>query len=140
MMKAVKSIVKLLIKAGEATPAPPIGPSLAQHGINIAEFCSKFNEITKDKKGEILPAIITIYEDRSFDFVIKKPPVSELIKKFAKIEKGSKEAGRITAATIRVEDVRKIAEEKMEDLNTDNIENVVKIVTGTAKSMGVEVE
>lgn len=139
-MKPVKSIVKLLVKGGEATPAPPIGPSLAQHGINIADFCAKFNEATKTRRGEILPAVITVYEDRTFDFIIKKPPVSELIKKFAKIEKGSKQAGHNVAATIKIDDVKKIAEEKIEDLNTDDIDAAVKIVSGTAKSMGVKVE
>lgn len=139
-MKQIKSIVKLLVKGGEATPAPPIGPSLAQHGINISEFCSRFNDATRDRKGEILPAVITVFEDKTFEFIIKKPPVSELIKKIAKIEKGSKEAGKNIVAKLSIGDIKKIAEDKIEDLNVDNIDAAVKIVAGTAKSMGVKIE
>lgn len=140
MAKAIKAKVKLIIPAGEATPAPPIGPSLAQFGINIGEFCSKFNEATKEKKGVKIPVEITIYEDRTFDFVLKKPPVSDLIKKYLKIEKGSGEPRKIIVGKLSKEDVRKIAEEKLSDLNTNDIEKAIKIVIGTAKSMGVEVE
>jgi large subunit ribosomal protein L11 len=139
-MKEIKAKVKLIIPAGEATPAPPIGPSLAQYGINIGEFCSKFNEATKNDKGVKIPVEITIYEDRSFDFVIKKPPVSDLIKRYLKIEKGSGEAGKVIVGKLKKEEIRKIAEEKLPDLNTNDIEKAMKIVIGTAKSMGIEVE
>jgi len=139
-MKEIKAKVKLIIPGGEATPAPPIGPSLAQYGINIGEFCSKFNEATKNDKGVKIPVEITIYEDKSFDFVIKKPPVSELIKRYLKIEKGSGETGKVIVGKLKKEEIRKIAEEKLPDLNTDDIEKAMKIVIGTAKSMGVEVE
>lgn len=139
-MKNIKAKVKLIISAGEATPAPPIGPSLAQYGINIGEFCSKFNEASKEFKGMKLPVEITIYEDRTFDFVLKKPPVSALIKKYLGIEKGSSESGRKIVGILKKEDVRKIAEEKLPDLNTKDIEKAMKIVIGTAKSMGVKVE
>ena len=139
-MKQVKSMIKLLVKGGEATPAPPIGPSLAQHGINIAEFCARFNEQTRERKGELLPAVITVYEDRTFEFIIKKPPVSALIKKVLKIEKGSKEAGKITAGKLAMDDVKKIAEDKMEDLIADDLDAASRIVMRTAKSMCVKIE
>jgi large subunit ribosomal protein L11 len=139
-MKEIKAKVKLIIPAGEATPAPPIGPSLAQYGINIGEFCNKFNEATKNDKGVKIPVEITIYEDRSFDFVIKKPPVSDLIKRYLKIEKGSGEAGKVIVGKLKKEEIRKIAEEKLPDLNTNDIEKAMKIVIGTAKSMGIEIE
>jgi large subunit ribosomal protein L11 len=140
MEKQIKSKVKLIIPAGEATPAPPIGPSLAQYGINIGEFCNKFNEASKEFKGMKIPVEITIYEDRTFEFVLKKPPVSALIKKYLNIEKGSGEAGRKFVGTLKKEDLRKIAEEKMPDLNTNDIEKAMKIVEGTARSMGVKIE
>lgn len=139
MSKPIKTIVKLIVSAGAATPAPPIGPSLAAHGIAIAEFCAKFNEATKDRKGEPTPVEVTIYEDRSFDFVLKKPPVSALLKRYAKIEKGSKDQNREFVATLTQEEIRKITEEKLSDLNTDNIEAAVKIVAGTARSMGIKI-
>ncbi|MGC8981501.1 MAG: 50S ribosomal protein L11 [Minisyncoccia bacterium] len=139
-MKEIKAKVKLIIPAGEATPAPPIGPSLAQYGINIGEFCSKFNEATKNDKGVKIPVEIIIYEDRTFDFSIKKPPVSDLIKRYLKIEKGSGEAKKVIVGKLKKEDVRKIAEEKLPDLNTNDIEKAMKIVIGTAKSMGIEIE
>jgi large subunit ribosomal protein L11 len=140
MEKQIKAKVKLIIPAGEATPAPPIGPSLAQYGINIGEFCNKFNEASKEFKGMKIPVEITIYEDRTFEFVLKKPPVSALIKKYLNIEKGSGEAGRKFVGTLKKEDLRKIAEEKMPDLNTNDIEKAMKIVEGTARSMGVKIE
>jgi large subunit ribosomal protein L11 len=140
MEKQIKAKVKLIIPAGEATPAPPIGPSLAQYGINIGEFCNKFNEASKEFKGMKIPVEITIYEDRTFEFVLKKPPVSALIKKYLNIEKGSGEAGRKFVGTLTKEDLRKIAEEKMPDLNTNDIEKAMKIVEGTARSMGVKIE
>jgi len=140
MEKQIKAKVKLIIPAGEATPAPPIGPSLAQYGINIGEFCNKFNEASKEFKGMKIPVEITIYEDRTFEFVLKKPPVSALIKKYLNIEKGSGEAGRKFVGTLTKEDLRKIAEEKIPDLNTNDIEKAMKIVEGTARSMGVKIE
>jgi len=140
MEKQIKAKVKLIIPAGEATPAPPIGPSLAQYGINIGEFCNKFNEASKEYKGMKIPVEITIYEDRTFEFVLKKPPVSALIKKYLNIEKGSGEAGRKFVGTLTKEDLRKIAEEKLPDLNTNDIEKAMKIVEGTARSMGVKIE
>jgi large subunit ribosomal protein L11 len=140
MEKQIKAKVKLIIPAGEATPAPPIGPSLAQYGINIGEFCNKFNEASKEFKGMKIPVEITIYEDRTFEFVLKKPPVSALIKKYLNIEKGSREAGRKFVGTLTKEDLRKIAEEKLPDLNTNDIEKAMKIVEGTARSMGVKIE
>jgi large subunit ribosomal protein L11 len=140
MEKQIKAKVKLIIPAGEATPAPPIGPSLAQYGINIGEFCNKFNEASKEFKGMKIPVEITIYEDRTFEFVLKKPPVSALIKKYLNIEKGSGEAGRKFVGTLKKEDLRKIAEEKLPDLNTNDIEKAMKIVEGTARSMGVKIE
>jgi large subunit ribosomal protein L11 len=140
MEKQIKAKVKLIIPAGEATPAPPIGPSLAQYGINIGEFCNKFNEASKEFKGMKIPVEITIYEDRTFEFILKKPPVSALIKKYLNIEKGSGEAGRKFVGTLTKEDLRKIAEEKLPDLNTNDIEKAMKIVEGTARSMGVKIE
>jgi len=140
MEKQIKAKVKLIIPAGEATPAPPIGPSLAQYGINIGEFCNKFNEASKEFKGMKIPVEIIIYEDRTFEFVLKKPPVSALIKKYLNIEKGSGEAGRKFVGTLTKEDLRKIAEEKLPDLNTNDIEKAMKIVEGTARSMGVKIE
>jgi large subunit ribosomal protein L11 len=140
MDKPIKFKVKLIISAGEATPAPPIGPSLAPHGINIGEFCNKFNEMTKEYKGMQIPVIVIVYQDRTFDLILKKPPVSSLIKKYLKIEKGSGEAGKKFVGTISKDDLRKIAEEKLPDLNTDNLESAIKIIEGTARSMGIRIE
>jgi large subunit ribosomal protein L11 len=140
MDKPIKSKVKLIISAGEATPAPPIGPSLAPHGINIGEFCNKFNEMTKEYKGMQIPVIVIVYQDRTFDLILKKPPVSSLIKKYLKIEKGSGEAGKKFVGTISKDDLRKIAEEKLPDLNADNLESAIKIIEGTARSMGIRIE
>jgi large subunit ribosomal protein L11 len=140
MDKPIKSKVKLIISAGEATPAPPIGPSLAPHGINIGEFCNKFNEMTKEYKGIQIPVIVIVYQDRTFDLILKKPPVSSLIKKYLKIEKGSGKAGKKFVGTISKDDLRKIAEEKLPDLNTDNLESSIKIIEGTARSMGIRIE
>lgn len=140
MAKKIKQVVKVLIPAGAATPAPPLGPSLAQHGINIQEFCTKFNAETQDKRGQKFPVVVTIYEDRSFDYLIKKPPVAELLKQVARIEKGSGKPNTKRAAVITEADVRKVAEEKMEDLNAGSVEAAMEMVKGTAKSMGVRVE
>ncbi len=139
-MTQVKTIVKLQIPAGQATPAPPVGPALAQHGINISDFCQKFNDATKDKQGFIIPVEVTIYEDRSFDFKIKQPPASELLKKAAGIEKGSGKPNKLKVAKITKSQLKEIAEKKLPDLNTDDIEQAMKIIEGTARSMGIEVE
>jgi len=140
MAKHIKSIVKIQVKGGEATPAPPIGPSLAEHGINIGEFCQKFNDATQDKKGSKIPVEITVYEDRSYDFRLKQPLASDLIKKAAGIEKGSGEPNRKKVAKITKGQIEEITKQKLEDLNTNNLEQAAKIIEGTARSMGVEVE
>lgn len=140
MAKKIKTVIKLNLKAGEATPAPPVGPALGQHGLPIMDFVRAYNEKTADKKGQVIPAVITVYEDKTFSFVTKLPPVSELIKRELKLEKGSKKAGRETVGTLTAAQVRKIAEMKLEDLNTKDLEAAIKIVQGTAKSMGVKFE
>lgn len=131
--------VKLHIPAGKATPAPPIGPALAQHGINIGDFCQRFNDASRDKAGFILPAEITIFEDRTFDFILKTPLTSQLIKKELGIEKGSSEPNRKKAGKITRAQLKKVAEQKLPDLNTDDIEEAIKVVEGTAKNMGIEI-
>lgn len=136
----VKAKVKLHLEAGKATPAPPIGPALAQYGINIGEFCQKFNDASKDRAGFILPVDITIFEDRSFKFNIKTPLTSQLIKKAVGIEKGSGEPNRAKVGKITKKQLREIAEKKLPDLNTNDIEAAMKIVSGTAYNMGVEIE
>ena len=138
-MKKVKTTIKLQIPGGQANPAPPIGPALGQHGLNIAEFCQKFNAATQSKNGEIIPCEISVYEDRSYDFILKTSPAAELIKKAAKIKKGSgnpliNKIGKITKAQ-----VKEIAEIKMPDLNANSVEAAMKIIEGTARQMGVEV-
>lgn len=138
-MKKIKTIIKLQIPAGQATPAPPVGPALGQHGLNIAEFCQKFNETTKNQVGFIIPVEITVYEDRTYDFKLKQPPASELLKKAAGIEKGSGEPNRKKIGKITKEQLREIAERKMPDLNCDNIEAAMRIIEGTAKNMGIEI-
>ena len=140
MAKKVKVILKLNLKGGEANPAPPVGPALGQHGINIMDFCRQYNEKTKDKKGQIIPAQVTIYEDRSFTFVTKLPPVSEYIKKYAKIQKGSGKVGSEIVGKIKMSDIEVIAREKLGDMNTTNLESAKNTVAGSAKSMGVQVE
>ena len=139
-MKKVKTVVKLQIPAGQATPAPPIGPALAQQGLNIPEFCQKFNDLTKNKIGFTIPVEIRVYEDRSYDFKLKTPPASEFLKKAAGIEKGSGEPQKTKVGKITREQLRKIAEQKMVDLNCDTIEKAEKIIMGTARQMGIEVE
>lgn len=140
MAKVIKTVIKVNLPAGAATPAPPLGPALGQHGVAIMEFVKAYNDRTAEFKGQILPAEITIFEDRSFDFVIKKPPVSEMIKKAIGIEKGSGKTPKEIAGTISKDKVRAIAEEKLGDLNTEDVEAAMKIVEGTARSMGVKVE
>lgn len=138
--KPIKTVVKVTIKAGEATPAPPLGPILGQHGLNIMDFVKQYNDRTADKRGEVVPAVITIYEDRTFDFELKLAPVTDMIKKKLRIEKGSGEAPRKTVGTLTKAQVREIAEEKMADLNANDVESAMKIVEGSARSMGVKVE
>ena len=138
--KKVKIVVKVNLKGGEASPAPPLGPALGQHGVAIMEFVKEYNAKTSDMRGQVVPAVITIYEDRSFSFEIKKAPVADLIKKAANIDKGSSTTPREIAGKLTKAQVEDIAKEKLDDLNTKDIEAAMKIVTGTARSMGVEVE
>ena len=140
MPKKIKAIVKLQIEAGKATPAPPVGPALAQHGLNIAEFCQKFNDATKNQTGFKIPVEIAVYEDRTYDFKLKQPPVAELLKKAAAIEKGSGTPNKTKVAKITKAQVQEIAQKKMPDLNALDIEGAMKIVEGTAKQMGIEIE
>lgn len=139
MAKKIKTVVKINLKAAEATPAPPVGTALGQHGVAIMEFVKQYNEKTKDMKGQVAPAVITIYEDRSFEFVIKKAPVADMIKKVLGIEKGSGKMPQEVAGTLTKAQVRQIAEDKLDDLNTKDVEAAMKIVEGTARSMGVTV-
>ncbi len=140
MAKKVKTYIKLNIPAGSATAAPPVGPALGQHGLPIMEFVKAFNEKTADKSGNILPVVITVFEDRTFSCITKEPPVAEMIKKALGREKGSGKAGKEIVATLSKEQVKKIAEDKMPDLNANDIEAAMKIVEGTARSMGVKVQ
>ena len=140
MAKKIKAIVKVHIPAGQATPAPPVGPALAQHGVNIGEFTQKFNEATKDQKGFKIPVEIMIYEDRTFDFKTHQPPASALIKHAIGLEKGSGTPNKKQVATITKAQLKEVAEKKMQDLNTDDITQATKIIAGTAKSMGIKVE
>ena len=128
------------IEAGKATPAPPIGPSLAPHGINLSEFCKQFNDMTKDQMGFVIPVEITVYEDRTYELKLKKPPVANLIKKAIGVEKGSGEPNKKKVGIITKAQIKEIAEMKMPDLNTDNLESAMKMVEGTAKNMGVEIK
>ena len=138
--KKVKTIIKLNIKAGEATPAPPVGPALGQHGLPIMEFVKAFNDRTAKQKGTIIPAVITVFTDRTFSFITKKPPVAEMIKKAISREKGSQKPGKEPAGTMSKTQAEEIAKAKMEDLNTTDLEMATRIVMGTARSMGVEVK
>lgn len=140
MAKKVKTIVKINLKAAEATPAPPVGTALGQHGVAIMDFVKQYNDRTKDFKGQVVPAVITIYEDRTFDFITKKAPVADMIKKTLGIEKGAGKPPREEAGIITRDQIRKIAEDKMDDLNTKDVEAAMKIVEGTARSMGVSVK
>lgn len=140
MAKKVKAVIKVNLQAAEATPAPPLGPALGQHGVAIMEFVRQYNDKTKAMKGNVVPAVITIYEDRSFTFVIKKAPVSAMIKKELGLEKASGTAGREPIATLTKAQVEKIAKDKLDDLNTTNLEAAKKIVAGTARSMGIKTE
>jgi large subunit ribosomal protein L11 len=138
--KPIKTIIKLQIPAGQANPAPPVGPALGQHGLNISEFCARFNEATKDKSGDIIPVEITVYEDRTYDFKLKTPPASSLLKKAAGLDKGSKEPHKDKVGKVTKEQVKQIAEKKIEDLNANSVEEAMRIIEGTARSMGIEVK
>lgn len=138
--KAIKTTIKVNLPAGEATPAPPLGPALGQHGVAIMEFVKAYNDKTASMKGQMVPAVITVYEDRSFDFELKKAPVSEMIRKKLGLAKGSGETGREVVGTLTKKQVEEIAQEKMDDLNAHDLEAASRIVAGTARSMGVKVE
>ena len=138
--KKVLALVKLQIKAGAATPAPPVGTALGQHGVNIMDFCRQYNEATQQFAGQIIPVEMTIYEDRSFTFITKQPPAAELIKAAAGIEKGSDIPNRNKVAKLSSDQVRRIAEQKMDDLNANDVDMAMRIIAGTARSMGVEVD
>ena len=140
MAKEVVKKINLQIPAGKATPAPPVGTVLGPAGINLGEFCTKFNDATKDKMGDIIPVDIFLYDDRSYDFVLKTPPAAFLIKKYAKVQKGSAKGSKEVVATLSKEDLRKIAETKMPDLNANDIEGAMRIIEGTAKNMGIEIK
>jgi large subunit ribosomal protein L11 len=140
MAKKVRAVITLQLPAGKATPAPPVGPALGQHGINMMAFLKEYNERTASQSGMIIPALITIFEDRSFSFVTKTPPAADLIKKAANLDKGSGNAGRATAGTIPRAKVREIAEIKMKDLNANDIEAAMRMIEGSARSMGVAVK
>jgi large subunit ribosomal protein L11 len=139
MAKKIKAFVKLALSAGKATPAPPVGPALGQHGVNIAAFCKEYNARTTDKVGLIIPVKITIYEDRSYSFILKSPPASVLLAKSANIKKGSAQPNKDNVGSVTLKQVVEIAEIKMNDLNTDSLEKAVLIIKGTAKNMGIKV-
>jgi len=139
MAKKIRTVLTLQLPAGKATPAPPVGTALGPHGINIVEFCKTYNERTAAQSGQVIPAQITIYEDRSFTFVLKTPPAADLLRKAAGIEKGSGTTGRETAGRVTRSQIREIAETKMADLNANDVDAAAKIIEGTARSMGIEV-
>jgi len=140
MAKKIVTQIKLQIKGGQANPAPPVGPDLGQHGLNIADFCSKFNDATRDKIGDVVPVVITVYADRSFDFITKTAPASELIKKAAKINKGSSKALKEKVGSLTTAQLQEIAETKISDLNARDVEAAMKIIAGTARQMGIEIK
>jgi len=140
MAKKVKIILKLNLPAGAANPAPPVGPMLGQHGVNIMEFVNQYNQATKDKQGQIIPAQVTIYEDRTFTFITKLPPISALIKQILKLKKGSGAPPKEIVGELTLDQVRDIAQQKLKDLNTDSLDAAIKTVMGTAKSMGVKIQ
>ena len=139
MAKKVMTQIKLQIKAGQANPAPPVGPALGQHGLNIQEFCGAFNERTKEQMGIVTPVVITVFQDRSFTFITKTPPASVLLLKAANLESGSQEPGKTVVGSVNRDQLREIAEMKMVDLNAGSVEAAMKIIAGTARSMGMEV-
>ena len=138
--RKLSAIIKLQIKAGAANPAPPVGPALGQHGVNIMEFCKAYNAATESQRGQIVPVEISVYEDRSFTFVTKTPPAARLLLKAAGVEKGSGEPQKTKVAKVTMDQVREIAKTKMEDLNANDLDNAAKIIAGTARSMGITVE
>lgn len=140
MAKKIKTIIKLQIPAGKANPAPPVGPALGQHGLNIQEFCTKFNEATKDKMGDIIPAEITVFEDRTFTFILKTPPASDLLRKAAGVEKGAGNPLKDKVGKISEAKLTEIAEKKLPDLNANDVDAAKKIIAGTARSMGIKIE
>ncbi len=140
MAEAIRAIVKLHIQAGKATPSPPVGPALGQHGVNIMDFCNKFNHATKDQPGMIIPVVISIFQDRSFSYIMKTPPASILLKKAAGIVKASGEPNKIKIGIVKKSQVLEIANRKMVDLNANDIDGAYKIIAGTARSMGIEIE
>lgn len=140
MAKKVASVIKLQIKAGQANPAPPVGPALGQHGVNIQDFCTRFNEATKEAMGDVVPVEINVYDDRSFDFILKSPPAAELLKKAANIKKGAANPLADKVGTVTIAQIEEIVEKKKEDLNANSVEQGVKIITGTARSMGIKIE
>ncbi len=140
MAKAIKAQIKLHVPAAQANPAPPVGPALGQHGVNIMQFCKQFNDQTKGRDGLILPVVISVYEDRTFTFIIKSPPSSILLKRAANLAKASGISGKETIGKVTKKQVEEIAKLKLVDLNTDNLEKAIKIIEGTARSMGIAVE
>lgn len=140
MAKKIKTTIKLYCPAGQANPAPPVGPALGQHGVNIMEFCKSFNERTKGREGLTLPAVITIYEDRTFDFIIKSPPSAVLLKRACGVAKASGEPNKTKIGKVTTAQIKEIVAEKAKDLNSKNIQGAINIITGTARSMGIEVE
>lgn len=140
MAKVVKAQIKLHVPAGAANPAPPVGPALGQHGVNIMQFCKQFNDQTKGRDGLILPVVISVYEDRTFSFIIKSPPSSILLKRAANLAKASGTAGKETIGKVTKKQVEEIAKQKMQDLNTSDIAQAIKVIEGTARSMGIVVE
>ncbi|MDD5455637.1 MAG: 50S ribosomal protein L11 [Candidatus Margulisbacteria bacterium] len=139
MAKKVKGYIKLQLPAGKANPAPPVGPALGQQGVNIMEFCKAYNDKTKTMGDQIIPVIITVYEDRSFDFILKTPPVSDMLKKFAKVAKGSGEPNKNKVGTVTMAQVKEIAQIKLKDLNTRSVDSAMRTVMGSARSMGIEI-
>lgn len=140
MAKKIKTTIKLYCPAGQANPAPPVGPALGQHGVNIMEFCKSFNERTKGREGLTLPAVITIYEDRSFDFIIKSPPSAVLLKRACGVAKASGEPNKVKVGKVTLAQIQEIVIEKAKDLNSKNLQGAINIIKGTARSMGIEVE
>lgn len=138
--KAIKAQIKLHVPGAQANPAPPVGPALGQHGVNIMQFCKQFNDQTKGKEGLILPAVITVYEDKSFTFIIKSPPSSVLLKRAANLAKASGITGKETIGTVTIKQVEDIAKQKMQDLNTSDLSKAIKVIEGTARSMGIAIE
>lgn len=139
MAKKVKTVIKLQVKGGAATPAPPVGTALGPHGLNLQEFCTRFNEQTRSRAGEVVPIVLTVYEDRTFDFLTKTAPTSELLKKIAGIEKGASKTLKEVAGTITKAQLRQVAEQKMTDLNTTDVEAAMRTVAGTARQMGLKI-